>query len=188
MTKKVLTLILMIITLIPVFSFAESIIRDKLLVDVKVEIKGGGQAEITGTQYMPKETIIKDKGVYKLDFSLCQPGERYEYKIKQTNMTNEDVIYDKSVYDLTVDIILDEEAMNIYAIAVIHKEDSETKPAEITFVNKEKEKFPAVKSGDIFSDWMTPSQILPWLSMIMIAILLLVSYTAVKMRNNNGRN
>ena len=129
----VLFLTVLLATLFPVHAA-----DDYLKVEVKAEIVNGGYMELEGTDYLPEQTEIKDSGKYIFDFSDAQPGSRYTYTIRQTKMIDPNMNYDMSIYTLTVDIVYEEEHKYRYAVAVLHKGDEETKPAEILFNNSPK--------------------------------------------------
>lgn len=124
---------------------------------------------------MPSETVISmapGKGCFEIE--IDEPGT-FSYKIYERNGENKDIIYDTTVYYVTLFVTQDDTGVLDYKV-ILSKEGS-VKPTEVTFVNrvagaennkddsdkKEKGKDPVVATG------AAPSALIPYALILILA-------------------
>lgn len=135
--KKLLKSLLLFTLIIGIFSPNQLNAEDFVLeVPISVEVNGG-KIEISGEENLPEITQIQNKGDFILKFVNPQANDKYLYTVYQIDKTDTTLIYDETVYEVRVNFILVDET-TVKAEVVVNEENSETKSAEIVFVNVQK--------------------------------------------------
>ena len=107
---------------------------EELTTKIPVEATNGGIIVIEGERNLPAETTIQDKGSFVLTFSDPEPGDVYEYKIRQIIGNEKNKNYDDTVYECHVYILnLDDK---LSAVTVLNVGGGTEKPS-VAFFNNE---------------------------------------------------
>lgn len=166
-----------------------------LQMEVRAELTGDTPAspetftfvlEAADNAPMPESSRITIVGEGKNSFPPISYTEleTYTYTLREIDGKAEGYTYDDTIYDVTVQITVDDEG-NLQASQYVSKRGSELKEDEIVFVNTYTAKdHPAgtdsVKTGDIM-------QVGFWVLVSMIALSGLIGVLAVFRRNNRNQ-
>ncbi|MBR5974868.1 MAG: hypothetical protein IK020_06760 [Clostridiales bacterium] len=124
----------------------------------------------------PDKDVILISGSGKANFEvpIDEPGT-YSYKVYEKAGTNSDIVYDSTVYMVTL-FVTNTETGDLEYQVILSKEDM-VKPTEVKFINqavKKPEKpdtTPIVKTGDLADTWQGAA----WAFLVMGAFLLLLA-------------
>ena len=138
----------------------------------------------------PDKDVILISGSGKANFEvpIDEPGT-YSYKVYEKAGTNSDIVYDSTVYMVTL-FVTNTEAGDLEYQVILSKEDM-VKPTEVKFINqavKKPEKPdtpPIVKTGDLADTWQGAA----WAFLVMGAFLLLLAlYNMFSRSHGSSRN
>lgn len=148
MIKKLL-ITLLVLPLIHSPVLAEEKTDDTgITIDVPVEIKDGGTAEITADPGSPKSNedviTVNDTGEFKLYFDRFG---NYSYNISQIKGDNEHVTYDETIYKIKIFYGMDEHGQDITE-TVLYKTNENVKSVKAAFFNIVYEPVPGDKDDE----------------------------------------
>ncbi len=132
---------------------------------------------------LPSNSLIELKEEGKFEGLTYDAPGNYNYKISQIKGSNQDILYDATVYDVSVSIWYD--TSNNYKSTVVIKNEDSNRKSEVKFVNtkivetesdKKGENKPlnqSVQTGD-------NTRVLEYLVLLIVSLVLLVRSLAVK--------
>ncbi|MCH5190574.1 MAG: hypothetical protein J1F23_00270 [Oscillospiraceae bacterium] len=133
-SKKLIAMILLLLLLlaIPVQVFAVEAATAEISFTVK-NASGTVVIEAVDNAPLPMQTVFEGASTGKFLISFSEPGD-YCYKVYQNAGTEQDVIYDSTVYTVCISVFLDENG-ELYSVTAVNIENSSQKAEDVEFEN-----------------------------------------------------